>query len=140
MKLIRILKDVGLAHLLKPEFHNAFVNEEHMILNNDIDSGYYSEHETGLDIIHGSGTWETMLSPGEVQRLLLGRVLFWEPKYAILDESTSSLNSEMALEIYEKLSALNTTLISITHNDRLLQFHKLKLNLNSDTSYELTSI
>ena len=63
------------------------------------------------------------LSGGQVQRLGIARALYYKPKILILDESTSSLDSETEesiLKIIEKLKN-NLTIILISHRQNPLK-------------------
>ncbi|OLY81647.1 ATP-binding cassette sub-family D member 4 [Smittium mucronatum] len=135
-KLVRVIKETGLSHLLKPEFHLGFINEEHMFLIEDFEGVINS----GLEITHNSATWDSMLSPGEQQRLAIARILFWEPEFAFLDESTSSISSDAVASLYEKLLELNTTIISVSHNQNLIPYHKFQLELDSGISFKFHGV
>lgn len=62
------------------------------------------------------------LSGGEKQRIALVRNLIYEPEVLLLDEVTSSLDTENKEIIYEILDELNTenaiTILSVTHDER----------------------
>lgn len=76
--------------------------------------------------------WEKVLSPGEKQRLVLTRIFFHCPNFAVLDESTSGIGEDMEDEIYRQIQELGISLISVSHKTRLRKFHKNILRLNSD--------
>ncbi len=60
------------------------------------------------------------LSGGQQQRVLLARTLINEPKFLILDEPSTALDSSSREEFFEIISALNeenkTTILLVTHD------------------------
>ena len=60
------------------------------------------------------------LSGGQQQRVLLGRTLINEPKFLILDEPSTALDSSSREEFFDIISALNkenkTTILLVTHD------------------------
>jgi len=65
------------------------------------------------------------LSGGEIQRLSIARALLADFDLLILDEPTSSLDQQSALElmsVLEKLNKLGKTLITITHDSEIAAF------------------
>lgn len=81
--------------------------------------------------------WTRTLSLGEQQRIAFARVLLGKPKYVMLDEATSALDLTNETAMYELLSDMNMTLISISHRPATLRFHKFVLELGEDTSWRL---
>lgn len=59
--------------------------------------------------------WSVLLSPGEVQRIMLARLLLREPHFAILDEATSAIDLETEAIIYAEFWKRGITTISIGH-------------------------
>ncbi|MEM7725767.1 MAG: ABC transporter ATP-binding protein/permease [Cyanobacteria bacterium P01_A01_bin.45] len=80
-----------------------------------------------------------VLSLGEQQRLAFARLLLIQPKYAILDEATSSLDVKNEKLLYTELKRTSITYISVGHRSTLKQYHQLVLRLNSDRTYEVYS-
>jgi ATP-binding cassette subfamily D (ALD) protein 4 len=79
--------------------------------------------------------WAELLSPGERQRLALSRLFYRQPKFAILDESTSALDIDVEEEIYENMKQLGITLISVGHRPTLKSFHDYYLRLDGLSGY-----
>ena len=66
---------------------------------------------------------------GEQQRLAFARILFNRPSVVILDESTSALDLFAEEAMYQILSELKVTYISVGHRPSLLKYHDKKLIL-----------
>ena len=62
----------------------------------------------------------TSLSAGQVQRLLIARALYRAPRILFMDEGTSHLDAATEDALMDNLSALDMTLVFITHNPKLL--------------------
>jgi ABC-type multidrug transport system fused ATPase/permease subunit len=68
----------------------------------------------------------TNLSGGQIQKLGLARVLYYDPQVIFLDESFSAVDIESATNILNFLKLSNKTIISITHElDNLEYFEKV---------------
>jgi ABC-type bacteriocin/lantibiotic exporter with double-glycine peptidase domain len=76
--------------------------------------------------------WGSVLSPGELQRLGFARVLFHRPLLAVLDEATSSLPGEVAVQLYQQLQAAGVSYVSVGHNSSLLGVHGQVLSIAAD--------
>jgi putative ATP-binding cassette transporter len=83
--------------------------------------------------------WPDVLSLGEQQRLAFARLLIAQPRYAILDESTSALDVENEKRLYHLLKQKNTTFISVGHRPTLVQYHQLVLKLIGNANWQLIS-
>jgi vitamin B12/bleomycin/antimicrobial peptide transport system ATP-binding/permease protein len=79
--------------------------------------------------------WHAMLSPGEQQRLAVGRAVLNQPKWLFLDEATSALSESTELQMYELLlnRLPNATIVSIAHRTSVDKFHRQKLVIQADT-------
>ena len=60
---------------------------------------YVNKYKRGLDEY---GNWQQTLASGEKQRLAMARLLYHKPKFAILDECTSTVTVEAEGYIYEQ--------------------------------------
>jgi vitamin B12/bleomycin/antimicrobial peptide transport system ATP-binding/permease protein len=77
--------------------------------------------------------WHAMLSPGEQQRLAIGRAILNQPQWLFLDEATSALNESTELHMYELLIERipQVTLVSIAHRASVDKFHRQKFVINA---------
>ncbi|MBD1870261.1 ABC transporter ATP-binding protein/permease [Cyanobacteria bacterium FACHB-471] len=73
--------------------------------------------------------WADVLSLGEQQRLAFARLLLNKPNYAILDEATSALDLDNEERLYQHLSAIGATFLSVGHRSSLADHHQLVLDL-----------
>jgi ABC-type bacteriocin/lantibiotic exporter with double-glycine peptidase domain len=72
----------------------------------------------GFDTLIGEKGWT--MSGGERQRLCIARSVAANPKILLLDEPTSSLDSELARELLSNVAALACTRVIVSHDLRAL--------------------
>jgi ATP-binding cassette subfamily B protein RaxB len=82
------------------------------------------------------GEMGVALSAGQVQRVLLARVLYRHPKILVLDEALSHLSTNVACQIIESIRDSNTTLILVTHNADLIGLADFLLELGGQNSLQ----
>ncbi len=87
--------------------------------------------------IDAENNWEEMLSQGEQQRLAFARLLVTKPEFAILDEATSALDVDNEKELYNTLSRLDITYISVGHRPTLKDYHDKILFIQGDGGWEI---
>jgi putative ATP-binding cassette transporter len=87
--------------------------------------------------IDAENNWEEMLSQGEQQRLAFARLLIAKPEFAILDEATSALDVDNEKALYNTLSRLNITYISVGHRPTLKAYHDKILFIQADGAWEI---
>ena len=67
--------------------------------------------------------WRDVLSIGLQQRVAMARLFYHAPKYAILDECTSSVTLEIEKRMYDTAKALGVTLMTVSHRRSLWRYH-----------------
>ena len=87
--------------------------------------------------IDAENNWEEMLSQGEQQRLAFARLLLTKPRFAILDEATSALDVDNEKALYNILSQLAITYISVGHRPTLKAYHDRILFIQGDGGWEI---
>lgn len=82
--------------------------------------------------------WASVLSLGEQQRLAALRVLYHKPRFAVLDEATSSMDPALEERTYALLKNCGVALISVGHRVSLLRYHERVLRLNSTGEWAIS--
>ncbi|CAB4268087.1 unnamed protein product [Prunus armeniaca] len=80
--------------------------------------------------------WGDELSLGEQQRLGMARLFYHKPKFAILDECTSAVTTDMEERFCAKVRAMGTSCITISHRPALVAFHDVVLSLDGEGGLE----
>ena len=88
--------------------------------------GYLPEREGGWDV---RKEWKDVLSGGEKQRVSFARILYHEPRYAVVDEGTSAVSSDVEGILYEKCKERGVTLLTISTRVSLKRHHSWNLDL-----------
>lgn len=102
------------------------VEIEHVV---DRDGGWDAEEE-----------WREVLSGGLQQRVAMARLFYHAPKYAILDECTSSVTLEVEKAMYDNAKALNITLMTVSHRRSLWKYHDNILQFDGQGRYIFTKL
>ncbi|WOL12707.1 ABC transporter D family member 1-like isoform X1 [Canna indica] len=81
--------------------------------------------------------WGDELSLGEQQRLGMARLFYHKPKFAILDECTSAVTTNMEERFCGKVRAMGTSCITISHRPALVAFHDIILSLDGEGGWRV---
>ncbi|KAK2677168.1 hypothetical protein RAB80_005908 [Fusarium oxysporum f. sp. vasinfectum] len=94
-------------------------------------------YEEGWD---AEAEWRDVLSGGLQQRVAMARLFYHRPKYAILDECTSSVTLETEKAMYDTAKALGVTLMTVSHRRSLWKYHSHILQFDGQGNYVLPSL
>ena len=78
---------------------------------------------------HAVRQWDKLLSMGEQQCLALIRLLYRQPKFAVLDEPTSALSKEVTTTAFAMLQARGIKYVSFSQSEALAGYHSQQLRL-----------
>lgn len=81
--------------------------------------------------------WAEELSMGEQQRLGMARLFFHKPAFAILDECTSGVTTDMEERFCDIVRELGCTCVTISHRPALVAFHDIVLALDGEGGYNI---
>lgn len=84
--------------------------------------------------------WRDVLSGGLQQRVAMARLFYHKPKYAILDECTSSVTLETEKVMYDNAKALGITLMTVSHRKSLWKYHDFILQFDGQGKYVFTKL
>jgi ATP-binding cassette subfamily D (ALD) long-chain fatty acid import protein len=105
-----------LSQIIYPHTYPEFVAsgktlDDLMQILTTVHLAYLPQREGGWETIK---EWRDVLSGGEKQRLGLARVFYHRPKFAVLDEATSAVSSDVEGGMYEAAKKIGVTLITIS--------------------------
>lgn len=84
--------------------------------------------------------WRDVLSGGLQQRVAMARLFYHRPRYAILDECTSSVTLETEKTMYDNAKALDITLMTVSHRRSLWKYHSKILQFDGQGNYIFTAL
>ena len=82
------------------------------------------------------GDMGSILSGGQLQRVLLARALYPDPKVLILDEGTANLDAENEAKILEVLKSLSITRIAVAHRPATLEASGRRIDIENGFASE----
>ncbi|KAI0428736.1 ABC transporter transmembrane region 2-domain-containing protein [Xylaria sp. FL1042] len=84
--------------------------------------------------------WRDVLSGGLQQRVAMARLFYHKPRYAILDECTSSVTLDTEKIMYDNAKALGITLMTVSHRRSLWKYHSRILQFDGQGHYVFTKL
>jgi len=97
-----------------------------------VDIAHLVERPGGWD---AADEWRDVLSIGLQQRIAMARLFYHAPRYAILDECTSSVTLEIEKQMYETAKGLGVTLMTVSHRRSLWRYHGWILQFDGKGGY-----
>ncbi|SPO03342.1 related to adrenoleukodystrophy protein [Cephalotrichum gorgonifer] len=84
--------------------------------------------------------WRDVLSGGLQQRVAMARLFYHKPRYAILDECTSSVTLDVEKAMYDGAKALDISLMTVSHRRSLWKYHGWILQFDGQGKYVFTRL
>jgi ATP-binding cassette subfamily D (ALD) protein 3 len=98
---------------------------------------YLAERPNGFDAVED---WMDVLSGGEKQRVAMARLFYSAPQFAILDECTSAVSSDVEGRLYTTAREEGITLFTVSHRAALREYHTHVLEFDGRGGYTFGEI
>ena len=83
--------------------------------------------------------WSKVLSEGELQTCAVARLILAKPRFAFLDHALATLDASREERLYAALARTEITYVSIGDHPWLSKFHELRLELEGQGAWAITS-
>ncbi|KAH6583999.1 hypothetical protein BASA50_002435 [Batrachochytrium salamandrivorans] len=84
--------------------------------------------------------WKDVLAGGDKQRIAMARLFYHRPRYAILDECTSSVGLDIERIMYTHAQTLGISLMTVSHRLSLWKYHNWILQYDGQGGYVFTEL
>lgn len=81
-----------------------------------------------------------MLSAGEQQRLSFARVVYAQPRVAVMDEATSALDLQNEAMCMQRVLDEEIAVLTIAHRPSVVRYHQLMLTMEEDGTFTPTPL
>ncbi|TPX34179.1 hypothetical protein SmJEL517_g03078 [Synchytrium microbalum] len=102
-----------------------------------VEISHIVEREGGFD---AEKDWKDILAGGDKQRVAISRLFYHTPRYAILDECTSSVSMDIERIMYTHAQKLGISLLTVSHRPSLWQYHNWILQYDGQGGYVFTKL
>ncbi|GMM36329.1 ATP-binding cassette long-chain fatty acid transporter [Saccharomycopsis crataegensis] len=142
--LIDILKILELDYLLKDnisaESEEGLTFDSLRFATDDSDSESSDEegynYHSMISVLLMVQDWSQQLSLGSQQKLVMARLYYHKPKFAVLDECTSQVTPEMENKMYTYATKhLKISVLSVAHRTSIWKFHQYLLQFDGKGGY-----
>lgn len=116
-----------------PKEESLLSEKEALVLLKDVGLSVLTDRYTVDDVMD----WANVLSGGQKQRLSWARLFFHCPKYALLDEATSAISTDMVDNLFNQAKKRNITLLTISHSAQVDAHHKRAIGKKILTYFDL---
>lgn len=117
--------------------HRGVTDADLMRILDTVDIGSIVESGGGWD---SEKEWRDLWSGGIQQRVGMARLFYHRPRYAILDECTSSQDLQTEKTLYETAKSLGITLITVSHRRSLWKYHVNILQFDGQGGFVFTKL
>ncbi|KAK5712695.1 ATP-binding cassette long-chain fatty acid transporter pxa2 [Elasticomyces elasticus] len=136
--LVDILRSLGIDNLLGT--HSSKTTADSMISPTDTRSASSRATAQAIAGLDTEAEWTDVLSTGNQQRIAAARLFYHAPKYAILDECTSSVTAETEKVMYEEAKRRGVTLMTVSHRKSLWRYHGWILQFDGQGGHVFTRL